>query len=251
MEHGYTQDPEALQDFGRYLGLETKSSSIAPRSPQPCRETTRHEPGVSAEMFRNICQELQVGEGRVVNTRAQDAPHSAQTLAEALIASTQRIRDELALMFTDLLPGVEITNELVDKLLLESRLTPEATARELYAAAQARTDEESLLLEKALEQKEAQEKAAKAEEVRQREAAEAKARREREARQQAALDRMLRAEPRIDHKNNGVVDVDEEWAGARQQTTQEWAQANPSQAAHMIGYGLMHHVHELPPWRRP
>jgi hypothetical protein len=212
MEQGYNDDPDAFQRFGRHLGFETEVSSIAPR-----------------------------------NAEAQGIAGHALTMSEALAASSQALYDKLALDLTVLLPGVEFTNELIDKIVVESELTPEASARELYMAARARTKAESMVLAEALEQTRAQERAAEDEKVRQREAATAKARDEREVRQQASLDRVSRAMSQIEHSPFPTV---EESAQPNRQTTQEWAQANPSQAAHMIGYGLMHYVHELPPQHR-
>jgi hypothetical protein len=205
MEQRYNQDPDALQRFGRHLGFETEVSSIAPR-----------------------------------NAEALDTADRPLTMCEALAASSQALYDEIASDLTVLLPGVEITHELIDKIMMVDTLTPEASVHELYTAAQAHTKPE---LAEAVEQKQARED----EKVRQREAATAKARDEREARQQASLARTLRAMSQIERSPPPTV---EELARTNRQTTQEWAQANPSQAEHMIGYGLMHYVHELPPWYR-
>ena len=205
MKQGYNQDPDALQRFGRHLGVETEVSSIAPR-----------------------------------NAEALDSADWVLTLCEALAASSQALYDEIASDLTVLLPGAEITNELIDKIMMVNTLTPETSAQELYTAAQAHTKAE---LAEAVEQKQARED----EKVRQREAATAKARDEREARQQASLARTLRTRPQIERSPPPTV---EESARPNRQTTQEWAQAHPSQAAHMIGYGLMHYVHELPPQYR-
>jgi hypothetical protein len=213
MEQDYNQDPDAFQRFGHHLGFETEVSSIAPRKAE-----------------------------------AQDTADRALTMSEALAASGQAIYDELALDLTALIPGIEFTNELIDRIFVERELTPEASVRELCIAARARTKAESMLLAEASKQRRAQERAAEDEKVKQREAAAVKARDEREARQQASLDRALRAMAQVEDSPPPTV---AEWVRTKQQTTQEWAQANPAQAEHMIGYGLMHYVHELPPQCRP